>query len=264
MQIRFPLQDGLQPGDIPGRLAGNVGDAVRLQPGLESAEGISGQVAVIDEADGFRLIRHDLRFAVLALHIAQETLVLDDGPALFHRLPFAPADVAADALAFGLGEGAVEGDEKFALRVDGVDVLLLEDHGDAQVPKLSGVLDHVQGVPGEAGQGFRQDEVDPALAALADHLLELFAALHRSSGDALVRKHRGHGPLGVLCDFLGVIGPLCLVACELLLVVGGDAAVGGDPKVFLGGLCLDVLLFGRNDNDFGSCIRHFMRPPSRI
>ena len=257
------LQDGLQPGDIPGRLAGDVGHTVRLQPGLEGAEGISGQVAVIDKADSFRLVRHDLRLAVFTLHIAQEPLVLDDGPACFHCLMFSPAHVFADALAFGLGEGSVEGDEEFALRVDGVDVLLLEDHGDAQVPQFAGVLDDVQGVSGEAGEGFGQDEVDPAHPALSDHLLELLPALDGGAGDALVRKHRGHGPLGILRDLLGIIGSLGLVTGELLLVVGRHAAVGGDPEVLLGGLGLDVLLLGGNDDDLGSRIRHFMGPPLR-
>ena len=145
--------------------------------------------------------------------------------------------------------------------IDGVDVLLLEDHGDAQVPQLAGVLDHVQGVPGEAGQGFCQDEIDPALAALANHLLELFSALDGGACDAFIRKHRCHGPLGILRDFLGVIGPLGLVAGELLLVVSGDAAVSGDPKVFLGGFGLCILLLGGNDDDFGSRVHHFLRPP---
>ena len=53
-------------------------------------------------------------------------------------LALAPTHPAAGALALGLGEGPVQGDQELALRVDGVDVLFLEDDWDTQAPQLPG------------------------------------------------------------------------------------------------------------------------------
>ena len=232
------LKNGLQGGEIPGHLAGDVGDLLRLQLGLDGPECVPGEVAFEDEADDFRLVRHDFRFSVRAADIAQKVLVLDGDLALLHGLPLAPAHVFADALALGLREGAIEGEQELAFPRDGVEVLLFENHGDAQLTQLTGVFHGIQRVPGEAGEGFGEDQVDLAPPALADHALEVLPALDRGAGFALVREHVGHDPVRVTGDFIGVVAHLGLVAGELLLVVRGDTAVRGDPQLFFLGLRL--------------------------
>ena len=100
--------------------------------------------------------------------------------------------------AFGLCEGTVDGDEELAFRVDGVDILLLEDDRDAHAAQLAGIAQGVHGVAGEAGDGFGKDHVDLALPALADHPQEILALAGGSACDALIREDIRHRPVGDL------------------------------------------------------------------
>ena len=92
--------------DYMGMLA-TVRNSLALQGRLDLPDAVPGQIAVIDEADGLRLLRHDPWLAVGALLIAQQLLVLHGDMAGFHGLTLAPAHPAAGALALGLGEGPV-------------------------------------------------------------------------------------------------------------------------------------------------------------
>ena len=181
-----------------------------------------------------------------------------------HGLPLAPAHPAAGVLALRLGESPVEGDEELALRVDGVDVLFLEDDGDAQAPKLPGVVEGIHCVPGKAGDRFRQDQVDLPLAALADHAQKFLPFGGRGAGDPLVREHARHGPARLLHDFLCIVAELISVAGELFLTVRGDSGVCGHPQIPLLRLLLGRLCLGGNDDNFWSGLCHCVLPPSMI
>ena len=102
-----------------------------LQLTFDGAEGTSSQILLVNKADDFCLFRHNMRFPVRPPLIAQQLLVLHSDTALLHGLPLSPAHPAAGALALSLGEGPVEGDQELAFRVNGVDILLLEDHWDS-------------------------------------------------------------------------------------------------------------------------------------
>ena len=143
----------------------------------------------------------------------------------------------------------MERDEEFTFRVDGVDVLLLEDHGDAKAPQLTGVADGIQRISGEAGDGFSKDHVDLALSALTDHTQEILTPAGGGSRDALIREDIHHCPLRIFHDLFGVEGFLVFVAGQLLLITGGDAAVGGNTQIALLGLFLRRFVFCRNDDD---------------
>ncbi len=52
-------------------------------------------------------------------------------------------------------------------------------------------------VPGEAGEGFGEDQVDPPPLVGGDHAVELCALFQAGAGDAPVRKNSGHLPIGV-------------------------------------------------------------------
>ena len=71
----------------------------------------------------------------------------------------APFHTGGYPFTFGLCEGTVDGDQELALRIDGVDVLLLEDHGDAKAPQLTGIADGIQCISGEAGDALGDDQV---------------------------------------------------------------------------------------------------------
>ena len=100
-------QDAPDMGCHPLCFSGDRGNSLALQGRLDLPDAVPGQIAVIDEADGLRLLRHDPWLAVGALLIAQQLLVLHGDMAGFHGLTLAPAHPAAGALALGLGEGPV-------------------------------------------------------------------------------------------------------------------------------------------------------------
>ena len=87
----------------------------------------------------------------------------------------APFDARGDVLAFRLRKGAVDRDEEFALRVDGVDILLLKDDWDAHTPQFTGIGQGIYCISGEAGDRFGEDHIDLSLSALSDHAEEVLA-----------------------------------------------------------------------------------------
>ena len=62
---------------------------------------------------------------------------------------------------------------------------------------------------------------------MADHTHEVLPLFHRGASDALVGEDACHGPRGVGHDLVGVVFLLRLVAVCLILLLGGDPAVGG-------------------------------------
>ena len=170
--------------------------------------------------------------------------------AVLDGLTLAPADISGDGFTFGLGEGGVERNEELTFRMNGVDVLLLEDHGDAETSQLTGIADGIQRVSGEAGDRLGEDHIDLALPALADHAKELLAPAGGGSCDALICEDVHHRPIRILHDLLGVERFLVLIAGQLLFITGGYAAVSGDAQISFLCLFLRGFLFSWNDNDF--------------
>ena len=134
-------QDAPDMGAHPLYFSGDRGNSLALQGHFDLPDAVPGQVAVIDEADGLRLLWDDSGFSIRPLLVAQQILVVYGDMAGSHSLLLAPAHPAAGALALGLGEGSVQGDQELALRVDGVDVLFLEDDWDTQAPQLPGEVE---------------------------------------------------------------------------------------------------------------------------
>ena len=137
------------------------------------------------------------------------------------------------------------------MKVQGVDIFLFEDDRDAHGAQSPDIVEAVDGVSGEAGDGLDQHQVDLSLPALADHPQEGGALGSGGARDALVGEDPRHGPLGVGHDLVGIVGLLGLVAGELLLVVGGYPAVGGDPELALDSLGACQLRLGRDDDNLG-------------
>lgn len=94
-----------------------------------------------------------------------------------HLLADGPFDVLGDGAAFLLSHGTIEGQEHLAVGVQGVDVLALEVDPHRRTEALEGVdaVQCVDGVPGEAGDGFGDDVVESSLAGVVDHAVEICA-----------------------------------------------------------------------------------------
>ena len=95
-------------------------------------DALSLQEAFVDPPDHFRFFGDDVWIPAFVFPIAIEVFVLNRRPAFPHGLADTPAHIVADGFALRLGKGSHHGDEHFALRVHGIDVLLFEDHRDAQ------------------------------------------------------------------------------------------------------------------------------------
>ena len=248
--VFFIGEDGAQVAGGPFRRPGSIADTAGLQRLADVLYAFSGKVAFKNPTNRLCFFRNDLRITIHPFLIAQHGFILKGDLAVLDGLTLAPADISGDGFTFGLGEGGVERNEEFAFRVDGVDVLLLEDHGDAETSQLTGIADGIQRVSGEAGDRLGEDHIDLALPALADHAKELLAPAGGGSCDALVREDVHHRPIRILHDLLGVVRFLVLIAGQLLFITGGYAAVSGDAQISFLCLFLRGFLFRWNDNDF--------------
>ena len=224
-------KDALQDCRMPAYDTLDVRDTVLFERIPDHPKALSGKVAFVYPADDLRLFGDDLRFPVLALFVSIQIVIPNIGFALSHGFPHSPANVRSHALALCLREGAHHCDEQFAVHLQRVDVLLLEDYGYAERLKHTGVADAVQRIARESGDRLDHDDVHLSLAAASDQAVELLALCRRSPADALVREDPRHRPVGIRHDLVGVVGFLRFVAGELLLIVGRHPAVCRDAKL---------------------------------
>lgn len=178
--------------------------------------------------------------------------------AILEVLPMSPFDVAAERFALRLRLREEERQDHLVVHVECVHVLLLEVDTDAEALELSRILEPVQRVAPEAGDGLRDDEVDLARLAVGNQLVELLALLGRGAGDALVGVQPYHRPFGVRGDLRRVVFDLRLVAGELFFRVRGYAAVRRDAQVLAADafflelrVCGDIL--DRKSQEIGKC-----------
>ena len=211
---------------------------------------------VIDSSDDLSLLRDDLRLAILSLAEAVQLFVLDAGFACFHGAAFAPCDIGGDGLALRLCEGTGEGDAKLTVLLQRVDVLLLEDDGDAQGFEGAGVVEAVHRVSCEAGYRLGQYHVYLVLTAMLDHSHEVLTLFCRGAGDTFIRKDAAHRPFRVGHDLIGVVFSLHLIAVGLILLFGGHAAVRRHTKLPAGSRGFCRFWLGRNLNDSWGCFSH--------
>ena len=239
--VFFVGEDGAQVAGGPFRRPGSIADTAGLQRLADVLYAFSGKVAFKNPTNRLCFFRNDLRITIHPFLIAQHGFILKGDLAVLDGLTLAPADIGRDGFTLGLSEGGVERNEELTFRINGVDVLFLEDHGNAETSQLTGIADGVQRISGEAGDRLGEDHVDFALPALADHAKELLAPAGGGSCDALVREDVHHRPIRILHDLLGVERFLVLIAGQLLFIAGGYAAVSGDAQISF--LCLFLRRF---------------------
>ena len=169
----------------------------------------------------------------LAAHlvIAQEPGAVDHRDALLEAVLYAQADVLADGAALLLGDGGEDGQYDLALAVQRVDALLLEHHAHVQRPQPPHHGQAVQRVPGEAGDGLGEDQVDAARLGVREHAVEAVPPGEARAADPLVGIDARQGPAGMVDDQVVVVGALDRVGALLLLQVGADPAVRRHPQV---------------------------------
>ena len=117
--------------DRPVFSTGDVQNPIRFQPIFNHPKTRSGKEFPVNPLDNLSLFRNDFGRIVFSALIRIQLFVLNRSFALVHRLPHSPANIRADALAFRLREGSRHRDQKFAVRLQRIDVFLLEDDRNA-------------------------------------------------------------------------------------------------------------------------------------
>ena len=205
------------------------GDPILGKFSLDLALTAALQVPAVDSPHHLGLLRYDLRLTVRSSLVAQHGSVVEVDLSFFHCHTDAQLDIGAEGFALGLGKAAEQGDEELAGLCQRIDIFLFEDDPDPPGLQHPYSLQAVHCISCETGEGFCQDEVDPAPLAGGDHPFEFFSFLHTGPGDPLVREDPGQFPIRGFLNFLGVVGFLGGVAVDLLLTVGADPAVSRHP-----------------------------------
>ena len=247
-------QDVLDGAGGPGRPPSGREDAVAFQSGRDLARRVPAQEAVEDAGDDSRPLRLDFRFSTGALAVAQEVAVVEGELPFLVLPPLSHRDILADGFALRLSEGAEPGEVDFAADVAGVQSLLFKLYRHIQAFEQPDVGDGIEGVAGEAAQGFGENEVDFVPLAFLDHSHEFGADGVFGPADAPVGKDTGALPFGIALDEVGIVLHLILKAAFLLLLLGADPAVGGHPEPFATNLVLQKGVCG----DFADLFAMFL------
>ena len=139
------------------------------------------------------------------------------------------------------GQGGHDGDQHFALAVEGIDVFFFKI--DLNIMLLEGA-DIGEGIDraSQTGNGLCNDEVDFPGEGILYHLIKTRTVLGVRTADAFVRKHPRKSSRLAL-DELCVIIDLCLIACKLLIAVGGNTGISCDPSLCYGRIRIRVAGF---------------------
>ena len=109
--------------------------------------------------------------------------------------------------------------------------MFFEEHTDAQFFQFPDVLQTLFRISGEPGYGLYEDLIDPSFTAVRQHSLEIIPLGGGGSRDAFICIDLRKLPAVVFSDVVIVIGLLGSEAVELILRVGTDTAISGNPQL---------------------------------
>lgn len=122
-------------------------------------------------------------------HISENSAVAQNHPG-FDGLLMTEFDTAGKLLQFVLGNGGHNGQAKFRIFVQDVDVVVLEEYPNPIAEQLPGKLDGIQGVPGKPGNLFGQHQVEFVQDGIFDHPVGVLPLLGGDAGKNLLRCSR--------------------------------------------------------------------------
>ena len=134
---------------------------------------------------------------------AQHHTVLDS-------LLMAEFHTAGELAKLVLGDGGHDGKTKLGVLVQGVDVVVLEEHGNTCAEKIAGVLDGVQGVTGKTGDLLSDDQIEFTCLCILYHPVEILALLGGDTGKTLVHIAGHILPGGIFMDQIFIKGDLVI------------------------------------------------------
>ena len=229
--VFFVLQDALDALCRPCGVATGCECTRRFQLCLDTLQTVPLQVAVENQPNDFSLLRDDLRLAVRPFSIADDSAVREGEFTVLISHALIAGYILGNRLAFGLGKGAQYGEDHLRVHGGGVDVLFFKYHRDSHLFQHSDVLNTVQCVAGEAGNGFCQYKVDFALLAVLNHLVKTVTLLGMYAGDTAIRVDARDFPLRGGIDFFGVVQLLDFKTALLFFFLGTNTTVGSYPQL---------------------------------
>ena len=141
-----------------------------------------------------------------------------------------PGHVLRNAPALLLRKARHYSDEQLTLGVEGPDVLLFEEHLGAMLFKLPYGRKAVHRVPCEPADALRDYEVDLARERIRHHGLEALPLFYARPGNTLVGIHASKYPVLMPFDERSVIVKLCLITCQLFVVICRYAGITRNPS----------------------------------
>ena len=231
--VLLVTEDAPDCGNAPLVLAARCLDSLSGELLRDAVVGLAREEHIINAPDDLGLLRIDHQLAVGSTVIAEEPVKRDCDLAVCKPLSLSPCAVLGNAAAFLLCQRAHDRDKQLALAVESPDVLFFKIALDAFFLELSDGRQAVHGVAGKAADALGDDEVYLSGQSVGDHSLEALTVLGAGAGDAFIGVHGHELPVVAAFDVIGVIIDLCLVARELIVVVGRDAGVPSHSALFL-------------------------------
>ena len=160
-------------------------------------------VKVKDNADDLRFLLIDGQDAVLFV-IAIE-LVVAQHMTILNSLPKAEFQPFRQLPNFVLGNPRHNHQPELAVRIQCVDVVVLEEHPHIVIQQLLGIFDAVQGRSGEPGNLLGDDEIEHPGLCIPNHPVKIVPLLRGATGNSLIHIPRHEFPVGLALNQLRVI-----------------------------------------------------------
>ena len=185
-------------------------------------------VKVEDDTDDLRFLLIDGQHAIL--FVVTIELVVAQHMAVFDGLPeteFQPLRQLPNLI---LGNPRHNHQPELTVRVQCVDIVVLEEHPHIVIQQLLGIFDAVQGRSGEPGNLLGDDEVEHPGLGVPDHAIKIVPFLRRAAGNALIHIPRHEFPVGLALNQLRIILHLIFQGIDLLVLVCGYPGIKGHPE----------------------------------
>ena len=225
------MQDTLNALRRPCGVAAGSECACCFQLCLDALQTVPLQVAVENQPNDFCLLRDDFGLAVCPFSVADDSAVREGEFTVLISHALTAGYILRDRLALCLCKGAQYGEDHLRVHGGGVDVLLFKYHCDSHLFQHSDILNTVQCVAGEAGNGFCQYKVDFVLLAVLNHLVETVTLLGMYAGNPVICIDACNFPFRGGIDFFGVVQFLDFKTALLFFFLGADTAVGRHPQL---------------------------------
>ena len=167
--------------------------------------GVSRQKFMVDAADYSRLFVLYDEAAVIGFAIPLQVVCLEMRDAALKVGADAPPGIFGNVSRFFLGKGREYRKQQFSGIVHSPDVFLFKEDGDVALLKHAGIGQAILRVSGEAGNRFRDNQIDLSAAAVFHHCLKRFSALCIGAGDPFVHIDSGKLIFRVLFNIGAVI-----------------------------------------------------------